>query len=500
MKKIFLCILDGVGVTDNKEGNAFYNAKTPNIDSLLYEYPNTLIEASGEFVGLPKGQMGNSEVGHMTIGSGKVIYQSLEYINKKIENKEFKNNIEFLNVIKHVKENNSKLHLMGLLSDGGVHSHINHLFSLLEMCKENNVTDVNIHVLSDGRDTLPTSAVSYIEKLENKIKELGIGKIVSLSGRYYAMDRDNRYERIKEYYDTIVNSCNYDDRNIKDIIQESYANNVTDEFIKPVLLEKDGVINKNDGIIVYNFRPDRLREILTVLSDKAFKQFETNNLNNLKIVSMMFVNSNLDTKYAFSLEKVENPLGLYLENSGYSQLRIAETEKYAHVTYFFDGGKEIELSHSKRILIPSPKVATYDLKPEMSAKEINNALFEELSEKKYDLIVLNYANGDMVGHTGDYGASIKAVETVDECLGELFNKLSSEYTFLITADHGNCEKMLNGDGSVNTAHTNNRVFLIVTDNNLSLNTGTLADIAPTILELLNLKIPNEMTGKSLIIK
>jgi len=500
MKKIMLCILDGVGVTDNKIGNAFYNAKTPNIDNLLNTYPNTLIEASGEYVGLPKGQMGNSEVGHMTIGGGKVIYQSLEYINQKIKNNEFKTNEEFLKVINHVKNNNSALHLMGLLSDGGVHSHINHLFSLLEMCKENNVTNVFIHVFTDGRDTLPTSGIDYVIMLEDKINELGIGKIASISGRYYAMDRDNRYDRIKECYDTIVNGCNYQSDNIKEIIKSSYEEDITDEFIKPVLLDKDGTIDKNDGIIVYNFRPDRLREILTILTENNFDKFETKDLENLKVVSMMLVNEKLKTKYAFELDKIDNPLGIYLDNLGVSQLRIAETEKYAHVTYFFDGGKEKELNHSKRILIPSPKVATYDLQPEMSAKEINQALIKEITENKHDLVVLNYANGDMVGHTGDYNAAIKAVETIDSCLGELIDKFSDEYTFLVTADHGNCEKMINEDGSINTAHTNNKVFFIITDKNIKLNTGSLADIAPTILDLFNLDIPNEMTGKSLIIK
>ena len=500
MKKIMLCILDGIGVTNNKQGNAFYNAKTPNIDKLLNNYPNTLLEASGESVGLPKGQMGNSEVGHMTIGGGKVIFQSLEYINQKINNNNFKNNEVFLNVINHVKNNNSRLHLIGLLSDGGVHSHINHLFALLDMCKENNVTDVNIHVITDGRDTLPTSGINYITKLEEKINELNLGKIVSLSGRYYAMDRDNRYDRIKKYYDTIVNGENYTNKNIKDIININYKNNITDEFIEPVLLNKDGVIKENDGVIIYNFRPDRLREILTVLTDNTFDNFKTNEFNNLNIVSMMMVSEKLNTKFAFEIDRIDNPLGLYLDNLGYSQLRIAETEKYAHVTYFFDGGKERELKYSKRILVPSPKVATYDLKPEMSAKEINDELLKELSNKKYDLVVLNYANGDMVGHTGDYKATIKAVEVVDTYLGDLIDKFSDEYTFIITADHGNCEKMLNEDNSINTAHTNNRVFLIITDKNLKLQEGILADIAPTILDLFNLELPKEMTGKSLIVK
>ena len=500
MKKIMLCILDGVGVTETKKGNAFYNAKTPTIDKLLNTYPNTLIEASGEYVGLPKGQMGNSEVGHMTIGGGKVIYQSLQYINKKIEDNEFKNNEEILNIINHVKNNNSKLHLMGLLSDGGVHSHINHLFELLEMCKENNIENVYIHVFTDGRDTLPTSGINYIKMLEDKLEELKIGKIASISGRYYAMDRDNRYDRIKECYDVIVNGNNYQEKNIKEVIQESYDKDVTDEFISPVLLNKEGIIEKDDGIIVYNFRPDRLREILTVLTDNEFDKFETKNLDNLKIVSMMMVNEKLQTRYAFELDKVDNPLGVYIDNLGYSQLRIAETEKYAHVTYFFDGGKERELANSKRILIPSPKVATYDLQPEMSAKEINKELEKELENKKYDLIVLNYANGDMVGHTGNYEAAVKAVETIDSCLKELIDKYSDEYTFLITADHGNCEKMINEDESINTAHTNNKVFFIMTDKNVELQEGSLADISPTILNLLNLEVPKEMTGRSLIKK
>ena len=498
MKKIFLCILDGVGVTDNKEGNAFYNANTPNIDRLLKKYPNTLLEASGVYVGLPEGQMGNSEVGHMTFGGGKVIFQSLEYINQKIKNNEFKNNEKFLEVINHVKINNSTLHLMGLLSDGGVHSHINHLFSLLEMCKENDLNKVIIHVFTDGRDTLPESGVKYIEQLKNKINELGIGKIGSISGRYYAMDRDNRYERIKKSYDVMVNGNNYTEKDVLEILTDSYNNQITDEFVEPVCFDKENTISSNDGVIVYNFRPDRLREILTVLTDGNFTEFETKKIDNLKILSMMMVNEKLTTDYAFSLDKISNPLGVYLDKLGVSQLRIAETEKYAHVTYFFDGGKEREFNNLNKILVPSPKVATYDLKPEMSAYEINNELKKELEHKKYDLIVLNYANGDMVGHTGKYDKAIKAVETLDVCLNELIEKYGDEYTFIITADHGNCEKMINEDGSINTAHTNNKVFLIITDKNLSMHEGTLADIAPTILDLFNIEIPLEMTGKTLI--
>lgn len=500
MKRIILTILDGVGVCDKTKGNAFYNAKTPNIDYLLNTYPHSLLDASGTSVGLPSGQMGNSEVGHMTIGSGRVIYQSLEYINKQIENKTFKDNKVLNETIDHAKKHNSTLHFMGLLSNGGVHSSIYHLFTLLEMCAQKNIEKVSIHVFTDGRDTLPKSSIKYIEMLNNKIKELNTNyKIASISGRFYAMDRDNRYERIKECYDVLTGNSKEDKRSIFEIINDSYNKNVTDEFIKPTLLDKKGTIKSNDSIIVYNFRPDRLREILTSLTDKTFNEFQTKPLDNLKVASMMHVNNNLNIPYAFSLEEINNPLGVYIDKMGISQLRIAETEKYAHVTYFFDGGKEIKLNNAKRILVPSPKVKTYDMKPSMSAYEINEALYQELKNKKYDLIVLNYANGDMVGHTGVYDKAIEAVETVDKALGELYQNLKNDYTFLITADHGNCEAMINEDGSINTAHTTNKVFFIVTEDDIKLNNGSLKDISPTILDLMNIRKEKEMTGKSLII-
>lgn len=500
MKKIMLCILDGIGVTNRKKGNAFYKAKTPNIDMLLHNFPNTLLDASGTSVGLPKGQMGNSEVGHMTIGAGKVIFQSLEYINRKITNNEFKNNEVFLKTIDHTKKNNSTLHLIGLLSDGGVHSNITHLFSLLELCKEQELKKVNIHIITDGRDTAVDSSLKYIKMLNEKIDELNIGKIVSISGRYYAMDRDNRYERLEKYYNCIVNGENYSSSLMQEIIQESYKSNKTDEFIEPVLLDKEGVIKEDDGIIVYNFRPDRLREILFALTNNEKVTFNTKKINNLSIATMMHVNDELNIDYAFSIEEINNPLGVILDNNNKSQLRIAETEKYAHVTYFFDGGKELDLKLSKRILVPSPKVATYDLKPEMSAYKINRELMKELKTNKYDLIVLNYANGDMVGHTGKLDKAILAVEAVDDALGKIYAKYKDKYTFIITADHGNCEVMLNEDNTVNTAHTNNQVFCVVTDKSLCLEKGSLSDIAPTILDLMDIKKSEEMTGKSLIKK
>ena len=500
MKKVILTILDGVGVSKKTIGNAFVNAKTPNIDFLLNNYPNSLLEASGEYVGLPKGQMGNSEVGHMTIGSGRVIYQSLEYINKKIIDKSFYNDKLILDTIRHAKKSNGSVHLLGLLSNGGVHSSIYHLFSLLEILKKEEVEKSYIHVITDGRDTNIDSGIKFIEILEDKIKELGINtRIASVSGRFYAMDRDNRYERIKKCYDVLVGNVKKVDKNINDYIKTSYDNGVYDEFIEPVLFDKKGIISDNDSVIVYNFRPDRLREILTALTDKSFNEFKTKNINNLKVISMMHVNDNLNVPYVYSVEEINNPLGVYLDKMGISQLRIAETEKYAHVTYFFDGGRERVLNNGKRILIPSPKVKTYDMMPEMSAYKINDALLEDLKKNSYDLIVLNYANGDMVGHTGNYEKAVEAVEKVDDALGELYRNLKDEYIFLITADHGNCEVMINDDGSVNTHHTTNKVFFIVTMDGIELRNGSLKDIAPTILDIMGIKREKDMTGKSLII-
>lgn len=500
MKKVILCIMDGIGISKNSKKNAYEAADTKTLDYLLKEYPNTTLEASGEYVGLPKGQMGNSEVGHSNIGAGRVIYQSLEYINNKIKDKSFYDNEQIINIINHVKTNNTNLHLMGLLSDGGIHSNINHLFALMEMCKTYNLNNVYIHVFTDGRDTKVDSAMGFIKKLNDKIKELGVGKIVSISGRFYIMDRDNRYERIKPAYDVIVNAKGNNFDTIEDAISDSYVNGITDEFIVPSTIDGGRRIEDNDGIIIYNYRPDRLREILTVLTDKKFKLFETRKFNNLKILTMMPV---LDNKYApsvFKLPQVNNSLGEYISKLCYSQLRIAETEKYAHVTYFFDGGRELKLKKEKKILIPSPKVLTYDLKPEMSCYEITKTLLKEIKRHKYDLVVLNFANGDMVGHTGNYEAAIKAVEAVDNCLSTMINKLDlNEYTLFITADHGNCEVMENDDGSINTNHTTNKVMLIITDKTIKLKEGKLSNIAPTILDIMNIEKPKEINENSLIL-
>lgn len=499
MKKVLLCIMDGVGIRKNSLGNAYKNANTPLLDKLMKEYPNITLEASGEYVGLPKGQMGNSEVGHSSIGSGRIIYQSLERINKDIEDGSFYKKEELLNAISHVKENNSKLHLLGLLSDGGIHSTINHLFSILELCKKEKLNNVYIHVITDGRDTAPTSGIRYIKELENKIKELGVGIIGSISGRYYTMDRDNNFDRLKKSYDMLINGISTD-KTIEEVWKESQYNGITDEFINPVLLNQDGIINDNDSVIIYNYRPDRLREIGTALTNDKVDYFDRTIRNNLYLVTMMPVSEDVKCTNVYPYEEITNVLGEVVSNNNLSQLRIAETEKYAHVTYFFDGGKELELNKCKRVLIPSPKVATYDMMPEMSAYKITDELIKELDNHP-DLIVLNYANGDMVGHTGIYEKGIMAMETVDKCISKILDNIDlSEYTVIITADHGNCEEMLNDDGSINTQHTTNRVPFIVLDKNIKFKkmVGSLSSIAPTILNIMGLNIPKEINGESLI--
>ena len=497
MKKILLCIMDGVGLTKEKKYNALYNAKTPNLDKLWKIYPHSELEASGTYVGLPRGQMGNSEVGHTNIGAGRVVYQSLELINSKIKDKSFYNNNEILKVINHVKDNNSNIHLIGLLSDGGVHSHINHLFALLDIIKNNGVKNVYIHIFTDGRDVSPTSGIKYIEALEKKLKTIGIGSIASIGGRYYGMDRDNRFDRVEKAYNAMVIGTEV--REVKKVWYDSQKNDITDEFIVPTTTDRNGLIRDNDGIIFFNFRPDRLRELASAFTNDKYECFDRCKINNLKVVSMMHVTDTVLCPYAFELPKIKNTLGEYISKKGFTQLRIAETEKYAHVTYFFDGGIDKVYDNEKRILISSPKVATYDREPEMSANMITASLVREITSNREDLVVLNFANGDMVGHTGDYDAAIKAVETVDECIGKILKNISlDEYTMIIIADHGNCEVMRNKDGSINTSHTTNLVPFIVLDKKVKLLDGKLGDVAPTILYLMGLDIPSEMTGNILI--
>ena len=493
MKKVLLCVLDGVGLSKIKDGNALINANKPNIDYLMKEYPNKGINASGTFVGLPDGQMGNSEVGHLTIGAGRIIYQSLELINRAIKDESFYSNESFLNAIRHAKENNSKLHIMGLLSDGGVHSHINHIKALLKLCKKEDFSNVYFHIFTDGRDTFKESSISYIDDLNNEINELGIGKICTISGRYYAMDRDKRWDRLKKCYDVIVNNTGNKCDDYKKYITDSYEKGITDEFIEPVIIDDSGKIEEDDSIIWANFRPDRAIQILRSLVDPNFDEFDRKIFNNLYLTTMMYVSDDVKSDIAFKKEIIDNTLGIYLSKLGKKQLRIAETEKYAHVTYFFDGGRDLDLNLCDRVLIPSPKVATYDLKPEMSAREITSNLLEKM-DNNYDFIFLNFANGDMVGHTGNYDMTKKAIETIDEMIGKLYKKcMDDEYLFIITADHGNAEEMIDENGNVVTSHTTNLVPFIVTDKNLNIeNVNKLSDIAPFVLNYMNLNLPDEM--------
>lgn len=498
-KPVILTILDGYGLREEEHGNAVKLANNKVFNMLWEKYPHTQLEASGQQVGLPKGQMGNSEVGHMNIGAGRIVYQPLELINKSIEDKDFFENEELLKVMNHTKKNNSKLHIMGLISDGGVHSHIDHLMAILDMCKEQKIEKVYLHLFTDGRDVLPKSAYTYISKVEEKLEQIGIGSIATIGGRYYGMDRDNNYDRLKVGYDAIVNGLGETSLSIKEYIEDSYSKEIIDEFFVPTVFDKNGRLEENDGLIVFNFRKDRLREILTAITNKNFNDMAVTKFNNVQTVTMMPVVESVIAEHAFDDPKLTNILGEYIEKQGKSQLRIAETEKYAHVTFFFDGGKEVDYKNEKKILIPSPKVATYDLKPEMSAYQVSDELLKELGN--YDLIILNFANGDMVGHTGVLEAAIKAVESVDVCLGKLYDKVKElDGVMIITADHGNCEEMLDEDNNVLTAHTTNPVPFIVTKENISLVPGKLGDIAPTILELMNIEKPVEMTGNSLIKK
>ena len=484
MNKVILAIMDGVGLREQVHGNAFKQAKKPTFDYLWNTYPHTTLIASGKDVGLPPGQMGNSEVGHTNIGAGRIVYQPLELINEKIDSGEFYKNKEILKLFDTIKNNKSRLQLVGLISDGGVHSHINHLKSLLKMAKDNGIDEIYMHLITDGRDTLYNSGVNYLKE----IKDFGIGKVSTICGRYYTMDRDKNYDRTIKGYDLMVNGVGNNYNSIDELFNNTYKSEIYDEFIKPSLLDKEGLIKENDGIIWFNFRPDRAIQILTKLQEY-----------NSNIVTMMKVSNEIKAPNAFNLQKLDNTLGDYLSKNNLRQLRIAETEKYAHVTYFFDGGVNKEIPLCDRILIPSPKVATYDLKPEMSIEEVTSKLLSVMSN--YDVIILNFANPDMVGHTGNMSATIKAVEALDKKLKQIYDEsVKLGFTLLVTADHGNAELMIDDDGNVITSHTTNKVPFIVCRNGVRLKEGRLSDIAPTMLELIGLSKPKEMTGNSLIIK
>lgn len=503
-RPVVLIIMDGIGIGKKYSGNAYELAKKPHLDNYFKTYPNIQIEASGEAVGLPEGQMGNSEVGHMNIGAGRIVYQSLTRLNKAAREGDFAKNKAYQHAFRNAIENDSKLHLFGLLSNGGVHSHINHIKVMLKTAKEAGVKTCYLHAFLDGRDVGPTTGAGFIREIEAYMADINYGKVATVSGRYYAMDRDKNWDRIQKAYDAMSFGKAAFHPNAAEGVEASYKEGVTDEFVIPFVVDKDGMIKDNDSIIFMNFRPDRAIQISTAYSNPDFLKGKLNTEGgpkNMTYVCTMKYADSVIGDIAYGLNDLTNMFGDYVAEMGLHQLRIAETEKYAHVTFFFDGGVDKEIKNAKRVLIHSPKVATYDLQPEMSAYLITDALMKELDSDVHDVIILNFANGDMVGHTGVIPAAIKAVETVDECVSKVVDKvLGMGGICLITADHGNCEKMLTDDNMPFTAHTTDPVPFIVTDKNVKLRTngGNLGDIAPTMLKLLGLEQPKEMTGESLI--
>ena len=503
--KVILIIMDGWGLSSDVNASAILNANTPFFDNALKKYPNSKVSASGKDVGLPEGQMGNSEVGHMNIGAGRIVNQDLIRINDSLSNNGLKTNNHFMKAVNYSKKNNKNFHIMGLLSEGGVHSHSSHLYSILDFLKCQNLDKISLHLFTDGRDSNPNDGVVEISKLLNYIDDSNIN-LASICGRYYPMDRDSRWERIKLAYDAIVNGIGEESFDIIKSVKDSYANGVTDEFIKPIVcMKSDGnpvsLIEDGDVLFSFNYRSDRMRQLSRVLTQE-------NNLKiNIKKKDLHFITmTNYDESFVginilYDKENLNNTLGEVLEKNNKSQLRIAETEKYPHVTFFFSGGREREFNKEFRILCDSPKVATYDLKPEMSASEVSYKFIEELNNKSFDFACLNFANPDMVGHTGNFNAAIKACEVVDTEVSKITEcAINNGYDIIITSDHGNSEKMINDDGSSHTYHTKNLVpFILISDKkNIKLRNGRLGDIAPTILDLMGIEIPNEMTGKSLI--
>lgn len=499
-----LMILDGWGIGNKSKSDVIYNANTPNMDALMQKYPTSTLLTSGENVGLPDGQMGNSEVGHLNIGAGRVVYQDLVKINLAIRDNSISKNPVLVEAFEYAKKNNKAVHFIGLVSDGGVHSMDFHLYKLCDLTKDYGLDKVFIHALTDGRDTDPQSGLGYMTNLVNHLKTSN-GKIASLSGRYYTMDRDKRWERVKRGYDLLVHGTGKKTNDILQAIKESYAEGKTDEFIEPIACVDDAgnpiaTVKEGDVFICFNYRTDRLREITTVLSQKDMPEFEMKTIPLHYVTMTRYDDSFKNVHIVYDKDNVTNTLGELMEKAGKKQIRIAETEKYAHVTFFFSGGRENEFKGEKRILISSPKVATYDLQPEMSAILVKDAIIPELKKHETDFICLNFANGDMVGHTGIYPAILKAVETVDMCVGEIVEAAKQNgYDLMIIADHGNADFAVNEDGSPNTAHSLNPVpCILVSDDYQKINNGILADVAPTILKIMNMEIPVEMTGKVLV--
>jgi 2,3-bisphosphoglycerate-independent phosphoglycerate mutase len=503
-KKVLLMILDGWGKAPNPKVSAVDLAKTPFIDSLYKNYSNAQLRTDGLHVGLPEGQMGNSEVGHMNLGAGRIVYQDFVKINLAVENKTLQQEKILVDALNFAKKNNKKVHLLGLLSNGGVHSHTNHLKGLLDICQSYQLKDVYVHAFMDGRDVDPKSGIGFIQDIESHMQKT-IGKLASVVGRYYAMDRDKRWERVKIAYDLMVNGIGEGSFNAVKSLQKSYDNGVTDEFIKPIVMINEkhdpiATINNDDVIIFYNFRTDRGRELTEVLSQKDFPGFGMKKLPLYYVTMTNYDETFKNVKVIYEKDNLTETLGEVLEINNKTQIRIAETEKYPHVTFFFSGGREKEFIGEKRLLCPSPKVATYDLQPEMSAYEIKDAIIPEINQQSADFICLNFANGDMVGHTGDLNAAIKACETVDSCVNEIVEAANkNNYTTIIIADHGNCETMINEDGTPNTAHTTNPVPIILIDKEVkNIKNGILADVAPTILKLMGIEKPLIMNQESLV--
>ena len=503
-KKVILMILDGWGITQIPEVSAIFNAKTSYIDSLYNKYANASLRTDGEYVGLPEGQMGNSEVGHMNLGAGRIVYQNLVRVNLAVKNKTLGKEKALLDAISYAKENNKNIHLLGLVSDGGIHSHIDHLKGLLDVAAENNLKNVFLHAFTDGRDCDPKSGVNFIETIQNYMKET-TGELATITGRYFAMDRDKRWERIKLAYDALVNVEGEKSTSALKSIEKSYANDVTDEFIKPIIMTDENghpktQIKADDVVIFFNYRTDRGRELTEVLTQKDYPDFGMKTMPLYYVTLTSYDDTFKNIHVIYETDNLENTLGEVLAKAGKKQIRIAESEKYPHVTFFFSGGREKPFENEKRILCPSPKVATYDLKPEMSAFDIRDAIIPELDKKEVDFVCLNFANGDMVGHTGVMEAAIKACEAVDKCVEDVVTAaLKNDYTTIIIADHGNCETMINPDGTPNTSHTTNPVPVILVDKELKhIDDGILADIAPTILKLMGIEKPAVMTRHSLI--
>ena len=505
-KTTVLMILDGYGVENKAEGNAIALAKKPVMDKLTSMYPTVQGEASGLFVGLPDGQMGNSEVGHTNMGAGRIVYQMLVKISKSIQDGDFFENKALVAAMENCKKNGSALHLMGLLSPGGVHSHTEHMYGLVEMAKRNGLDKVYVHCFLDGRDVPPSSAAEYMEEAAAKLKEIGVGKIATIAGRFYAMDRDNAWDRVEKAYNALVFGEGVQETDPVEAVKNSYANGVTDEFMLPTVVEKDGMIQANDSVVFFNFRPDRARQITRAFVDKDFAGFtRKNGFFDTTFVCMAQYDAEMpNVLVAFPPEELTMTFGEYLAKNGKTQLRLAETQKYAHVTFFFNGGEEKQFEGEDRILVNSPKVATFDMQPEMSAYEVADNLVDAIKSEKYDVIVVNFANPDMVGHTGIMEAAVKAIEAVDECVGKAYDALMEKNgQMFICADHGNAEKLVDTDGSPFTAHTTNPVpFVLVNyDEAYTLREGgCLADIVPTLIEMMGMEQPKEMTGKSLLIK